>query len=193
MTNTHVLTTSGFILPNNPHYEVLTKEKIGEGVGFRRTVLATNNSAVSELVKHEQIFHSPAANEAFLKFEDSDSFEDFMRMVDIAASILRDVDYNKFFELQANNRHLSAYSFKMCVELLSGEFLNTFHTYSIIPPNIRFCADNGFSASQFASNVKTLHRSKSYHVNTWEQLLSMLSNNRAAFSTFFKYVFVDSY
>lgn len=193
MSNTHILTTSGFVLPGNLHYEVLTKEKIGEGHGFRRTVLATNNSAVSELVNTNQIFHSPAANEAFLKFEDSGSFEDFIRMVNIAADILKDIDYNRFFELQANNRHLSAYSWKMCVELISGEFFKTFHSYSIIPANIRFTADNGNSASQFASNVKAMHKAKSYSINTWEQLLSALSNDRAAFSTFFKYVFVDSY
>lgn len=193
MSNAHILTTSGFILPDNQHYEVLTKEKIGEASGFRRTALATNNSAVSELVKNNQIYHSPAANEAFLNFEDSSSFDHFMRLVDVASTILKDIDYNKFFELQGNNRHLSPFSFKMCVELLSGEFLKTYHTYSVIPSNIRFCADNGYSASQFASNVKTLHRSKSYYANTWEQLLSALANDRAAFSTFFKYVFVDSY
>lgn len=193
MTNAHILTTSGFILPQNRHFEVLTKEKISNTSVFNRSVLVTTNSVVADLVDTNQIYHSTAANEAYLKYEDSGSFEDFMRMVDIAAEILGGIEYNKFFELQANNRHISHYSFKMCVDLLNGEFFKTFREYGIIPANIRFCADNGFSASQFASNVKMLHKSKSYCTNTWEQLLSGLANEKAVFSTFFKYVFVDSY
>lgn len=193
MTNAPILTTSGFILPESSHFEVLTKEKLGETSVFKRSALTTSNSVMAELVTTNQIHHSPAANEAYLKFEASGKFEDFMRMVDIASEVLASVDFNKFFELQANNRHLSHFSFKLCVDLVSGEFLTKFHEHSIIPPNIRFCADNGFSASQFASNVKTLSKSTSYCSNTWEKLLASLSNDRAAFSTFFKYVFVDSY
>lgn len=188
-----ILTTSGFILPDSEYFKVLTKDEISDTSIFNRTVLVTTNTAVASLVDSNQIYHSPEANEAFLKFEDSGNFEDFMRMVDIAANVLKGVDYNRFFELQANSRHLSHYSFKMCVDLLNGEFFKTYHQYNIIPANIRFCADNGLSASQFASNVKTLHKSKTYSTNTWEQLLSGLANEKSVFTTFFKYIFVDSY
>lgn len=193
MTNPIILTTSGFILPENKYFEVLTKEKISETVNFNRTVLVTTNSTVADLVDTGQIYHSPAANEAYLKYEDSGSFEDFMRMIDIAAEILGKINFDKFFELQANNRHITHYSFKLCVDLLNTEFQNTFHQYSVIPSNIRFAADNGNSASQFANNVKLLHKSKTYRSSTWEQLLSNLGNGRAEFSTFFKYIFVDCY
>lgn len=193
MTNPLILTTSGFILPENRHFQVLTKEKISNTSIFNRTVLVTTNSTVADLVDTGQIYHSSAATEVFLKYEDSGKFEDFMRMVDMAAEILGSVDFNKFFEVQANNRHITHYSFKMCVDLLNGEFFNTYLEYGVIPANIRFSADNGYSASQFASNVKTLHKSKTYRANTWENLLSSLANDRAVFSTFFKYVFVDSY
>ena len=193
MTNGHILTTSGFILPENQHYTVLTKERLGETSVFKRTALVTSNSTVADLVTTNQIYHSPVANEAFLKFESTGSFEDFMRLVDLTSEILGTVDLNKFFELQANNRHLSQYSFKMCVDLLSCKFYSNYHEYSTIPANVRFCADNGYSASQFASNVKLLHRSKNHNASTWERLLSCLSDNKTAFSTFFKYIFVDSY
>lgn len=193
MTNAPILTTSGFILPDSQHFEVLTKDKISDTSIFNRTVLVTTNTAVADLVDSNQIYHSPNANEAFLKFEDTGSFDNFIHMVDVTAEILKGIDYNRFFELQANNRHLSHYSFKMCVDLLNGDFFKTYHQYNIIPANIRFAADNGLSASQFASNVKTLYKSKTYNTNTWEQLLSGLANDKAAFATFFKYVFVDSY
>ena len=193
MTNSLILTTSGFILPQNRLYEVLTKEKISNTSIFNRTVLVTTNSTVADLVNTGQIYHSQEANEAFLKYEDSGKFEDFMRMVDIAAEILGTVDFNKFFELQANNRHLTHYSFKMCVDLLNCEFVNTYRQYSVIPANTRFAADNGFSASQFTANVKILHKSKKYGSSTWENLLSSLANERAVFSTFFKYIFTDNY
>lgn len=193
MTNAQILTTTGFILPENLHFEVLTKEKLGETSVFKRTALVTSNSTMTDLVATGQIYHSPSANAAFLMYEASGKFEDFMRMVDIASTILGSIEMNKFFELQANNRHLSMYSFKLCSDLLSCKFLENFHEYSTIPANVRFCADNNNSASQFASNVKTLHKSKCYGANTWERLLTGLTNDRTAFATFFKYVFVDSY
>jgi len=193
MNNVHILTTSGFILPNNPHYTVLTKEKMADVSIFNRTALVSTDSNVAQMVDTNQIYHSDIANEAYKKFEASGKFEDFMAMIDIATDVLSKVNYDTFFELQANNRHISAFSIKLCNELLNGNFVRNYHEYATIPFNIRFTADNGLTSSQAADRVKAMRYSKTYYLNTWQNLLSMLANDRSAFSTFFKYVFVDSY
>jgi GTP-dependent phosphoenolpyruvate carboxykinase len=193
MSNPYILIASGFILPQNEYFEVLTKEKISNTSIFNRTVLVTTNSTVASLVDTGQIYHSESATEAFIKYENSGSFEDYMRMVDMASDILGRVDYNKFFELQASNRFISPYSLKMCVDLLKKRFAATHHEYGVVPFNIRFSADNGKSETQIQETVKILRNSKTFGTNTWEQLLAGLANDRNAFSTFFKYIFVDNY
>jgi len=193
MNNLHILTTSGFIIPNNNYYTVLTKDKIADTSIFNRTVLYSVNSGINKLIDTNQIYHSEVANKAYKKFEGSGSFEDFIFMVDIATDILSKIDYDEFFKLQANNPHISAFGIKMCEELLNGMFFKTYRQYAIFPFNLRFSINNGLTSERIEENLKIMRNSKKRSLATWQNLLSKLANDRSAFCTFFKYIFVDSY
>lgn len=194
MSNVYLLTSSGFILSDNKHYEVLTYDQASDASLFARTSFANTNSSLLEEVKSNQIYHSVAANNAYAKYATTGSFEDYMDLVDLATDILTAGDYLSFFAIQAGNKNMSPISFRMCVELYNFTFLKTYPKYITVPANIRLTSDNGLTSSQIAANIREFKKNNmSEYTSNWVLLLSELADNRGAFSTFFKYVFVDAY
>lgn len=200
MDKPYILTTSGFILPENNLYGILTEEEVADVSIFNRTAFVNINSALADLIKPNgnaitpnRICHSIVANKAYKQYEASGSFEDYMSLVDIASEILPKVNYDTFFEIQAHNRNMSPFSFNMCVDLFGGKFLVDYVKYNTMPFNVRFSLDNGLTSNDIIKNINRLKFVKTNMCNTWEKLLTNITNDRTAFVTFFKYVFVDSY
>ena len=193
MADNYILTTSGFILPNNTYYSILDTSKLSsDSIFIKTTVIPTDNNLVS-YTRNNFIYHSPLANEAYKKYEATKSFDSFMTLVNIATEILSVIPYDSFFEIQANNRNMSPYSFLFCLDIYTYEFINKRHAYDAMPLSARFTPYGTVSEETIKKNVKYVRQVKEYYRLTWETALAELAEDRHAFSTFFKYVFVDAY
>ena len=96
MTDKQILTTSGFILPDNQYFKILTKEDISDISIFNRTALLTTNSAMSTMAETNQIYYSPIASKAYLDYMSDNSFENYLRMVDITSEIFSNIGIDNF-------------------------------------------------------------------------------------------------
>lgn len=193
MSDNYILTTSGFILPNNGYYAILDTNKLSsDSIFSKTTVIPTDNNLVS-YTKNNFIYQSPLANEAYKKYEATKSFDTFMTLVNIATEILSGISYDTFFEVQANNRNMSPYSFLFCLDVYTSKFICKRHTYDAMPLSARFTPYGTVSEETIKKNVRYVQQVKENYRLTWETALAELAEDRHAFSTFFKYVFVDVY
>lgn len=193
MNKLYILTTSGFILPDNKHYSVLTESKVMDTSIFNRSSLVNSDSVIAELTKSNSVHHSEEANNVYKKYEINKSFEDYVGMLDIACEVLSKINYQTFFELQANNPHMSPVSFKFCMDIYTGSLINNYAQYNAMPFSARFSLNNSADKKILLDNTRRLHTHKAERYNDWSSVLADLYLDRNAFATFFKYIFCDSY
>lgn len=193
MSNSFILTTSGFILPQNQYFIILTKDNISEVSIFNRTSFVNADDKITDMIDSNQLYHSSVFNDALQKFIGTKDFDDFINLVNLASEVLSKINFDTFFALQANNRHNSPYTINFCRDVLKGDFISKKHQYETLPHNVRFSPDNGLTEQQAVQNSKIVRESKRKFFSNWENLLSELANDKNAFCTFFKYVFADSY
>lgn len=193
-TITYILTTSGFIIPDNDYYEPLKKESLSSNI-FNKNLSVIKNASLVEFTKNNEIQHSVMANEYYKKYLAEPTFENFMNMVDLTANVLSKISYSKFFELQANNRNLSFTSFMFCLEIYKGTFLTNHTQYTTIPLSARLVIDSSVTDNVICNNLAKLKQCDSDQTSgvTWSWFLSYLSVDKGAFLTFFKYIFTDPY
>lgn len=194
MTNTFILTTSGFILPNSPYYHEVDQKTLGDNSIFNRTTVISTNETISDFAKTNTLYHSKIANEAFKQYENDKSFNNFIRLLDIAAEVLSQVNLYSFFEIQANNRNMSASNFQVCLDLLSGNFKNKYLQYYTLPAATRINTATSIPNIQVSDNVAKLKNAKEMNcLSTWDKFIAELAKDKNVFSAFFKHVFVDAY
>lgn len=192
MTDKFILTTSGFILPNNPYYSILPPEKVESNSIFNRSTVISTDNGISDYVKHNSIYTSEASNTAYKDYMADKSFSSYIHLVDIASEVLNKINVNNFFELQANNRNMSPMVFMACLDLYKDTFIYNHMKYAVIPMAGRFVSDTSKTNESIANNLQLLKNNSGY-LNTWEKKLASLVDNKDAFCSFFKLVFVDSY
>lgn len=192
-TTSYVLTTSGFILPHTPHHNPLSPDLVEDNSIFNKKVTITTNSDIAEFVKSKLIYHSETANLAYRAYEADKSFNNYINLVNIAIDVLSKVNYDMFFEIQANNRNMSPVSFMFCLDFYSGCFVNKYLQYATVPFSVRFSSANNLTESTIAKNISLLKTNRNTYRNTWDSKIAELADNKDAFLTFFKYIFVDTY
>lgn len=193
MTNKFILATSGFIIPENSYYTQFTEEDIASDSIFNRSIITANDTTLINFFKTNQIYRSKLVNQAYEKYESTKSFEDYMTLIDFVIDILKDINFGAFFKIQADNRHLSNISFMFCRDVYSGKFMENYLQYNAMPFNARFTINNGNTSQTVAQKFKELDQYTPYFVNTWEQFMTEITNNRDAFLIFYKYIFADYY
>lgn len=190
--NSFILATSGFILPSNPYFDILGAEKIEDTSILNRNVVINADSSLSDYAKDNAIHYSTISNDAFHRYMTNKDFNSFIQMLDIATSVLSEINYKTFFELQANNRNMSPMTFMMCLDIYTGNFVNKHLQYATIPASARFVTDDSITTDIIRKNLTMLNKIEPKYL-FWEGLLSDIGTNRDAFCTFFKYIFTDSY
>lgn len=189
--NQFILTTSGFILPASPYFTVLSTDKITDNSILNRNLVTTTDNNISEFIKSNTIYHSEVANEAYKKYLNDQSFESFIHLVDITIEVLSQVNFNTFFEIQANNRNLSPIAFMFCLDVISGHLPKKYNQYSTIPLSVRFTSSTHVTNENISKNKSLLK--ENLRTSQWPSFISELTEHREAFSTFFKFIFTDAY
>ena len=189
MSKGYILTTSGFILPDSEHYTVLDESKVNSTSIFDKKTFVSTDVAIQDFLKTNAIYHSDVANDAYKKYISEPTFEHFIQLVDISSSVLSGVDFQTFFDIQANNKNLSPTSFMFCLNLYSGSFFTNYRMFETVPLNGRFSSEVN-PQKHDATKLKVYGNCNRM---TWTKFLSELSVYREAYVSFYRYVFVDAY
>lgn len=193
--NSLIYTTSGFLLPSNDYYTVFTGEELDDNLlgSDRKKVSSNSFFSDSELIKNSQIFQSETANNAYKRYLGERSFSNYIQLVDISISVLSQINLKEFFQVQALNKVLSPISHMFVLDVYRDAFTKTYMQYDIVPLNLRFTSKGTTTQEALDRNVRALRDTKVCIEHNWDKYLSRLADDRAAFLTFFKYIFVDSY
>lgn len=189
-----ILATSGFILPKNTYFEVFKNNDSLTDEIFNRSLVVSTSSSLINYFKENLVYKSNTVNECYNRYLTTKEFNDYITLIDIVVDILKDIDINVFFQLQATNKHLSSIAFNFCLDVTSGKFYTNYSDYNIIPFNIRFSINNNLTTQDTITNLKKIENNfKSSNIYNWELLLSKLAADRDAFLVFYKFMFADYY
>lgn len=187
-----IIASSGFILPHNNYFKPFDpKDELGDAI-FNRSIGSSVNPEILKFYQDKNVYRSETINKAYNDYIASQSFEDYINLINIAIDIFKEIDFSAFFKLQATNINLSPMSFKFCLDVVSGKFNSNYNDYAIIPFNIRFIINNGLTNDKSLCNIKELEK-QSFFINNWETFLSDLADNKDRFLVFFRYIFADYY
>lgn len=189
-----ILTTSGLVFHANEHFELLDIDKL-----INNSILNTKSRNTTELnselltrIKNLGVHSSKTANEAYDKFKTDRSFENFIRLTEIASDILSPIPPKEFFLLQAENKYISNLSFMMLLELANGNFETNHHRYSMYTNAVRIIRDKPISTEEALDNLKAMKRTVEYAYPNWNIFISQMSRDKDAFASFFYCMFVSS-
>ncbi len=189
----YILTTSGFILPNNPYYVDLNESQVENTSIFDKTTFISADNDLANYIKNNRIHTSPTANKAYATYIANPTFENYIELIDIATNVLSKINHTTFFEVQASNKNMSPMSFMFCLDVLSRNFADKHLQYNAIPLNARLAVVEHITNEQIRINNEKLRKCDTVLNKTWETFLSRLASKKPEFLTFFRYVFVDAY
>lgn len=186
-----ILTTSGFLLPENHLFEVF-KEKPS---AFDSFVGRDNNYQLKTLANYylnNNISYSPQADLLYDNYRKEKTFDNFIGMVDFTSDVLSLVDCKTFMDWQAYNRHAPVITMQLCRDLLIGD-TSKLHQYDNLTPSSRFIIDQAISKEVGNNRHKLMTKGVIESKMSWVNILSPLMTNKSEFSTVFKYLFVNSF
>lgn len=191
--NQFIVAASGFMIPQNPYFTAFEPDDTNLDSIFSRSIVAKNDSKMMEFYKNKNVYRSDTINKLLDTYQNNQSFENYIELVNVAIDIFKEIDFSSFFKLQATNTNLSNMSRKFCLDCMSGKFFTNYRDYAIVPFNIRFVSNNALTTDKVKENIHEFEK-QSFYVNNWETFLTGLSElNRDTFITFFKYIFADYY
>jgi len=184
-----IITTSGFILPDNEHFtSVFTNDK--ESLSKLKSITPKDNLNIRQLI--DKVYYSKNCDLVYAKYINNPSYENLLDMVLITCDIIKDISVKKFFLLQASSKFLSPISFQFCRDIVNDSYLKDFRKYNVVPCTIRSDFSLYLTNDEFRTRANTLDR-ETLLAHEWENFLPELIENKTAFVTFFKYIFVDNY
>lgn len=193
MTN-KILTTSGFILPNNPHYTPFKKsDNPGEDI-LNRNLVTSRNSSVLDFFGNNEVCVSYAVNNLYKSYLADPSYDNFIKLVDIACEIIKDVDLKTFIQWQVYGMNNTNISLSFCKDLIDGTLVTSYNSYNVIPSGSRFVVNNNRTKQEADKAIRDIEKNYySYNSINWNNLISGFMDNRNLFITFYKYIFTDYY
>lgn len=194
MSKTYILTTSGFVLPLTAHHTPVDQSKLDVVSIFARSSPLPFDNNLAEFTKDVLEHQSHSANDAYRNYEADKSFENYMVMVDITCEVLSGMSVEEFFKFQAVNRYLSTVSFRFCLDLYASKLHSNYRDYLVMPLSARFQDPALTTPATLQERQVAIKRLNGLSKNlTWERVLPPLINDKKAFVSFFRYLFVDAY
>lgn len=194
MSKTYILTTSGFVLPLTAHHTPVDQSKLDVVSIFARSTPLPFDNNLAEFTKDVLEHQSHSSNDAYRNYEGNKTFENYMVMVDIACEILASMSVEEFFKFQAINRYLSPVSFRFCLDLYTNKLHTNYRDYLVMPLTARFQDPALTTPATLQERQASLKRLTGLTKQlTWEHVLPRLINDKKAFVSFFRYLFVDAY
>lgn len=192
MTKDMILVSSGFIIPSNRLFNLVTKDTT-----YRDSVLGKRNGVgkdviLSDLVKAGALSSSAACNEMYVTYISDPSFDNYIAMVDAIAEIFKSVSLREFVEIQARNTYLSPLGFKLCMDLITDRLYKTYKDYLIAPSFFRLAKPSEVSPEEIKRRETEIHKVFKESNATFLQVLGTMIQDRSAVPAFFQYVLTDS-
>jgi len=194
MTNDLIIATSGFLLKKNQYFTDFTEDDVTSDLIFNRDIVTSTNKETIDYYVRNDVYRSRTIDEAYKNYNAEPNFNNYIALVDILTDIFKEMDYLTFFKLQAANTHLSNIAFQFCLDVTSRKFLTNYRDYGILPFSLRFTIDNGLTTTKALDNMKALEKNFSNTMfSSWDSLFVDLMDNRAAMTTFYKFILADFY
>lgn len=193
MTN-KILTTSGFILPDNPHYTPFKKsDNPGEDI-LNRNLVTSRNSSVLDFFSNNEVCVSYPINNLYKSYLADPSYDSFIKLVDIVCEIVKDVDLKTFLQWQVYGMNNTNISLAFCKDIICGTLISSYNSYNVIPSGSRFVVSNNRTKQEADIVMREIEKNfNGYNQVNWNTLLGDYMSDRNLFMTFFKYVFTDYY
>lgn len=188
-----VYTTSGFLIPKTPLFDVYEKNLSPLEQIYARNLTASADLATSNFFKENEIYTSLQANRLYLTYIDQPTYDNYIELVNFAADVFGLMSCREFFEAQTTSYHISPMSLMLCRDIITGKVIN-YHQYAGVPPNSRFMINNGSTQAKAHENLKNMFKDVgTYSSLSWVDVLTPIVQNQGAFVTIFKHLFVDYY
>ncbi len=185
-----ILTTTGFLLPDNESYKVFEDQSSQ----FDNFLGRNNDYSVKQLTKYfieNKISVSEQADSLYSRYQSDQSYDNFIAMVDFMAEILGRVDCLTFMEWQAYNRHIPAMSLMLCRDLITGNH-NFANKYDNLTRLSRFVTNVTITKEEGLKRFKTMTDGVGLDSVSWIKTLEPLMGNKRNFLSVFRYIFVSN-
>lgn len=188
-----ILVGSGFIIPSNRLFTVVTKDS-----SYRDSVLGKRNgtgkdSTLNELIKAGGLSSSAVCNELYTNYVHDSSTENFLKLVDAITEVFKGVSLEEFLKLQARNTYLSPVGFKLCLDLATDKLYKTYREYLVASSFFRVTPPAEGSTEETNNRINQIDRLiKSKSIPTFTKALSTMMVDKGSLVAFFQYVLTDS-
>lgn len=185
-----ILTTTGFLLPENESYKVFEEQSSQ----FDNFMGRNNDYSIKQLSKYfveNKISLSEQADVLYARYQSEQSYDNFIAMVDFMADILGRVECLTFMEWQAYNRHIPSMSLMLCRDLITGNH-NYANKYDNLTRLSRFVTNVTITKEEGLKRFKTMTEGVDLGTVTWIRALEPLMGNKGNFLSVFRYIFVSN-
>ena len=193
MSKDMILVSSGFILPSNRLFSVITKDST-----YRNSLLNKRNSTgkdfvLNDLIKTNSLSSSSACNELYAAYVHDSSIDNFLNLVDAITEVFKGVTLKDFLLLQARNTYLSPTGFRLCMDLVSDKLYNTYREYLVVSSFFRVTNPSEVSQEEINNRINQVERmlKDNDHIN-FTNVLANLVADKGGLVAFFQYVLTDS-
>ena len=185
-----ILTTTGFLLPENESYKVFEEQSSQ----FDNFIGRNNDYSVKQLTRYfieNKISVSEQADALYARYQSEQSYDNFIAMVDFMAEILGRVECLTFMEWQAYNRHIPAMSLMLCRDLitLNHNFANKYDNLTRLS---RFVTNVTITKEEGLRRFKAMTDGVELSSVSWIRTLEPLMGNKGNFLSVFRYIFVSN-
>jgi len=193
MTKDVILVSSGFIIPSNRLFSVITKDST-----YRDSLLNKRNGTgkditLNDLIKSNSLSSSGACNELYSAYIHDSSTENYLNLVDAITEVFKGVSLKDFLLLQARNTYLSPVGFRLCIDLVSDKLYKTYREYLVAPSFFRVMKPSDNANEEINKRVIQVERllAGNDHIN-FTNVLANLMADKGGLVAFFQYVLTDS-
>ena len=188
-----ILVGSGFIVPNNRLFNVVTKDST-----YRDSLLSKRNGTgkdiiLSELINAGALSSSEACNSLYTAYVHDSSIDKFMDLTDAICEVFKGTSLKDFMLLQARNTYLSPTGFKLCMDLATDKLYQTYREYLVAPSFFRVTKPTDNSTEEIGKRVTQVEKLfKDSTSRNFIDILSAMMNDKGSLVAFFQYVLTDS-
>lgn len=188
-----ILVSSGFIIPSNRLFDLVTKDNT-----YRESVLGKRNGVakdaiLSDLVKAGALSSSATCNDVYLKYTHNPTFDNYIEMVDIVSEIFKPISLIEFMKIQARNTYLSPLGFKLCMDMVTDRLYKTYRDYSVAPSFFRLAKPSDISPEEILRRETEINKIFKHNPNiSFADIFASMIQDRGALPAFFQYVLTDS-
>lgn len=193
MSKEMILVSSGFIIPSNRLFSVVSKDST-----YRDSILSKRNGTdkdivLNELIKANALSSSNACNELYSAYIHDSTTDNFLNLVDAIAEVFRGISLKDFLMLQARNTYLSPVGFRLCMDLATCKLHETYREYLVTSSFFRVAKPTDNQAKEVNSRINQIEKALANKGQTsFPSELSYMMHNKGSIVAFFQYVLTDS-